>query len=207
MGRDSWIAQGTAVSPGWLRDCGRIFLDSNTGRMPRDVEEGLLALFSTLEIHGTRVTLGAPPPQPTPAWARMHLLAVNPEYSGKLRVLLANLSQGMEEEPAYRNAFGKGPAEIAKEADVPGTIALSGRAIDPDFSFPARSVEPSLARVVLADLHPNPRGLRSHAGFRRSARGPGPAGLARGPRRGSPRRVPQGSRTGQPQRARAPGGR
>jgi len=154
MGRDAWIAQGVTVSPGWLRECGRILLDSNTGRMPRDVEEGLLTLFSTLDVQGTRVTLGAPPAQPTPAWARMHLLAVNPEYSGKLRVLLANLQQGMEEEPAYRNAFGKGPAEIAREADVPGTIALSGRAIDPDFSFPPRSVEPALARVILADLLP-----------------------------------------------------
>ena len=154
MGRDSWIAQGAAVSPGWLGDCGRILLDSNTGRMPRDIEEGLLTLSSTLEVRGTRVTLGAPPPERTPAWARMHLLAVNPEYSGKLRVLLANLQQGMEEEPAYRNAFGKGPAEIAREADAPGTIALSGRAIDPDFSFPARPVEPSLARVILADLLP-----------------------------------------------------
>jgi len=163
MGRDSWIAglaQGGTVSPRWLRDSGRILLDSNAGRMRAEVEEGLLTLFSTLDIQVTRITLGAPPPAPerTPAWSVLHLLAVNPEYSGKFRVLLANLQQGMEPEPAYRNALEKTPREIEKEAaahlagGAPGTISLPGRAIDPDFSFPARPVEPALARVILADV-------------------------------------------------------
>jgi hypothetical protein len=150
MGRDAWIAElapGAPVPAGWLRDCGRILLDSNCGRMPAEIEEGLLALFSTLDVQGTRVTLGAPPPERTAAWTRMHRLATNPEYSGKLRVLLANLQQGMEEEPAYRNAFGKGPAEFEREPDTPGTISLSGRALDPEFSFPARPAEPVLVNA------------------------------------------------------------
>lgn len=146
LGRDAWtgeLAQGAPIPPRWLNDCGRIFIDSNCGRMPAEIEAGLLELFSTLEVRGTRVTLGAPPPQPTPAWTRMHRLATNPDYSGKLRVLLANLQQGMEEEAAYRNAFGKGPAELEREPDTAATIPLSGRAIDPDFSFPARPFEPA----------------------------------------------------------------
>lgn len=51
------------------------------------------------------------------AWARMHLLAVDPETFGKLRVLFYNLGKGAEEDPAYRNAFGKSKAEIEREAD------------------------------------------------------------------------------------------
>lgn len=155
MSRDSWIAglaQGRPVPPRWLKDCGRILLDSNTGPMPAGIEEGLLELFSTLDVQVTRVTLGAPPSVRTAAWSHLHLLAVNPEYSGKLRVLLANLQQGMDEEPAYRNAFGRNRAEIEREGGVPGTISLIGRPLDPDFDFPARPVEPSLAPIITADL-------------------------------------------------------
>ncbi len=160
MGRDAWVAglaPGETVPPRWFRDCGRILLDANAGRMPEEIEEALLDLFSTIDIRVTRITLGAPPPasERTPAWERLHFLATNPEYSGRLRVLLANLQQGMESDPAHRNAFGKTARELDKEVTTaPATISLSGRAIDPEFSFPARPVEPALARVVLADLMP-----------------------------------------------------
>ncbi|MBI4875026.1 MAG: hypothetical protein HY822_10385 [Acidobacteria bacterium] len=157
LARDAWIASiapGTRVPQQWLRECGRILLDSSAGRMPRETEEGLLEMFSTLDVQVTRVTLGAPPPERTPAWHRLHLVATNPEYSGKLRVLLANLQQGMDEDPAWRNAFGKTRAEIDRETDTPATIALSGRAIDPEFHFPPRPVEAPLARVIAADLLP-----------------------------------------------------
>ena len=37
-------------------------------------------------------------------WARMHMLTVLPDYYGKLRVAVHNLEQGVEAEPALRNA-------------------------------------------------------------------------------------------------------
>ena len=41
-----------------------MFLDANTNRMPESIENGLIALFSTLDVEGTHVTLGiAVPPQ------------------------------------------------------------------------------------------------------------------------------------------------
>lgn len=155
--RDAWVARIAPNAPvprHWLRECGRILLDSGAGRMPRETEEGLLDLFSTLSVEVTRVTLGAPPPQPTPAWRRLHLVATNPEYSGRLRVLLANLQQGMDEDAAWRNAFGKPRAGIERETNAPATIPLSGRALDPEFNFPRLPVEAPLARVITADLLP-----------------------------------------------------
>jgi tetratricopeptide (TPR) repeat protein len=97
----------------------KLLIESNTDRMPAELERGLIALFSTAEVTGIRLTLGkpVPPAERDKAWARMHLLAVDPESFGKLRVLFYNLSKGAEEDPAYRNAFGKSKAEIEREVD------------------------------------------------------------------------------------------
>jgi hypothetical protein len=49
--------------------------------MPADLERGLIALFSTLEVSGIRITMGkpVPPAERDKAWARIHMLAVNEE--------------------------------------------------------------------------------------------------------------------------------
>ncbi len=160
LARDAWVAglaPGEPVPPRWLRQVGRILLDSNAGRMPEEIEEALLDLYSTLDIQVTRITLGAPPPPAgrSPLWPRLHLLATDPQYSGRLRVLLNNLQQGMESDPAHRNAFGKTARELDKEiTGAPATISLSGRPLDPEFTFPARPAEPALARVIWIDLMP-----------------------------------------------------
>src|SRR5258708_19077228 len=84
--------------------------------MPTAFEHGLVEFLSSYEVNGIRITVGAPPTQPDLDWARIHLLVVDPEYFGKLRVLLYNLRKGVDEEPAYRNAFGKSRAEIEEQA-------------------------------------------------------------------------------------------
>jgi hypothetical protein len=124
------------------------------------MESGLADVFSTLEIDGSRVTLGAPP---GPAernldWARMHMLTVLPDYYGKLPVAVHNLEQGVEAEPALRNAFGKTPAQIDKEAEAYlragqfATTPLRGIVVRPAKDFTAMPVPVGAERIAWADL-------------------------------------------------------
>jgi len=126
----------------------KLLIESNSDRMPAELERGLIALFSTAEVTGIRLTLGKPVPagERDKAWARMHLLAVDPETFGKLRVLFYNLSKGADEDPAYRNAFGKGKAEIDGQVDrylaagnFPAVEAPS-RPMSVDRDFPEKPV-------------------------------------------------------------------
>src|SRR3954471_9687575 len=133
-GRDRYnivLQEKGAVSPAVYTGLTRLFLQANTAQMPPHFERGLISFFSTFDVSGIHITVGAPPAQPDLDWARVHLLVTDPEYFGKIRVLLANLRRGVDPEPAYRNAFGKAPAVI--EAQVrehfaagkfePGTIS------------------------------------------------------------------------------------
>ena len=135
----------------------RLFLDSNTGRMPASFEHGLIEFFSTFQVAGIRITAGAPPPTPDLDWARIHLLVVDTEYFGKLRVLLYNLRKGVDDEPAYRNAFGKSPAdieELARQHLAAGnfqTASLSSRPLS-EHDFQERLVSDADARLARADL-------------------------------------------------------
>ena len=96
-------------------------------------ERGLISFFSTFEVNGIRITAGKPPAKPDLDWARIHLMVADPEYYGKIRVLLYNLRHGVAEDPAYRNAFGKSAAEVeaaAKKHFAAGnfqTTSLSSR--------------------------------------------------------------------------------
>ena len=135
----------------------RLFLDSNTGRMPASFEHGLIEFFSTFQVTGIRITAGAPPPTPDLDWARIHLLVVDTEYFGKLRVLLYNLRKGVDDGPAYRNAFGKSPAdieELARQHLAAGnfqTASLSSRPLS-EHDFQERLVSDADARLARADL-------------------------------------------------------
>ncbi len=166
LARDAYIGGVIAESdlPAlFRRDLTRILLDDNTGRMPASIERGLATLFTTLQIDGTRVTLGAPPPalERDRDWARVHMLAVTPDYSGKLRVLLGNLQRGIPEDVAYRNAFGKLPAQIEREVDGYargenfGTIPLSGLPLNPQRDFVEKPYSDLAAKIALADLTPS----------------------------------------------------
>ncbi|MGE5569783.1 MAG: tetratricopeptide repeat protein [Rhodospirillales bacterium] len=165
LSRDAYISALTANAPiprEWLRECIRILIDSNARRMPAEIEAGLADFYSTATVKDTVIRLGAPlpPDQRNPGWARIHLLTVDPEYYGKLRVLLHNLQQGADPDPAYRNAFGKTPGAIDKEAAAYlaagkfSTITLSGRPLNPRRDFFPEKMEPAAAQVALADLTP-----------------------------------------------------
>jgi hypothetical protein len=160
VGRSSYnvILQDKAAVPGDVyRELTRLFLQSNTNRMPASLERGLAEFFSTFEVTGIRITVGKPPAKPDLDWARIHLLVADPDYYGKVRVLLSNLRKGVAEDAAYRNAFAKSPAEVeaqAKSHFAAGhfeTTSLNSKPMAPD-DFPERFVSQSDARLARADL-------------------------------------------------------
>src|SRR3954454_7678404 len=159
-GRDRYnivLQEKGAVSPAVYTELTRLFLQSNTAQMPPHFERGLIAFFSTFEVNGIHITVGAPPPQPDLDWARIYLLVTDPEYFGKIRVLLANLRRGVDEEPAYRNAFAKSPADVdtqVKRRLAAGnfeTTSLSSRPMA-ERDFPERPVSDPDAKLARADL-------------------------------------------------------
>jgi hypothetical protein len=160
LGRDRYnivLQEKGAVSPPVYRELTRLFLQSNTAQMPPHFERGLVSFFSTFDVSGIHITVGAPPPQPDEDWARIHLLVTDPEYLGKIRVLLANLRRGVDEEPAYRNAFAKSRADIdaqAKRHLAAGnfqTTSLNNRPLS-ERDFPERPVSEGDAKLARADL-------------------------------------------------------
>jgi tetratricopeptide (TPR) repeat protein len=153
------LTAGAPVPPGVNRETTRLLMEANTARMPQEIERGLLAVFSTIDVSGIKTTLGRPVPaaERTKDWALVEMLATDPEYYGKLRVILYNLRRGVDPEAAYRNAVGKSPAEIAKLADqflAAGNfqpVSVSARPMS-ERDFEERPVEPAAARLALADL-------------------------------------------------------
>ncbi len=159
---DAWtgsIAADGPVPRAVLRQLARVLIHAAPGQLPQSFEIGLAAIFSTMETRGSRIILGAPPPpnERDRDWARMHMLVVPENNFGKLCVLVHNLLSGVEQEPSYRNAYGKSPAEIDKEAEVYfragayGTTSVSGRPIRAEKDFAAKPVETATARAMLAD--------------------------------------------------------
>ena len=146
-----------ATSPAVLAALTRLFLESNTARMPPKFERGLIKFFSTLSVKDIHITVGAPPPDADLDWARIHMFVTDPAYFGKLRVLLYNLRKGAAEEPAYRNAFGKSVAEVEalvkqryEEHDF-RTAPISSLPMA-ERDFPEREVSDGDARLARADL-------------------------------------------------------
>ncbi len=147
------------LSPDWNAACTRILLDSNVNRLPVGIESGLIILLSTLEVKGTFLTIGAPPPAPerTRDWARLEMLATDPETATHLRVFLYNLTQGADLNAAYRNAFGKPAAEMEKRVDAylaAGDFKAApfpGRALS-ERDFTVREVDAIDGKAAIADL-------------------------------------------------------
>ncbi|MCS7314380.1 MAG: hypothetical protein RMI94_04355 [Bryobacterales bacterium] len=161
LGRDSFVASLQAdvhPTPQWLRVLARILLEANTRPMPRDLEEGLLDFYAQVRIEGNRLRLGMPPPSPTIGWGLVHMLSLHPDYRGKLRPLLYNLQQGLDPEPAWRNATGKRPEQVREEASqwlAQGRLAeetISGRVLDPRTDFRVETADPPAGEIALADL-------------------------------------------------------
>jgi len=160
MGRDRYaivLADKAPIDPAVFSELTRLLLNSNTNRMPAAFEHGLIEFFSTFQVHGIHIVVGTPPAQPDLDWARVHLLAVAPEYFGKLRILLYNLRKGVDDDAAYRNAFGKSAAEVealAKSHFVAGnfqTGTISSLPMAPS-DFHEKPISDTDMRLARADL-------------------------------------------------------
>lgn len=151
------LQEKTPPTPAVYSALTTLFLHSNTTRLPPPFERGLISFFSTFSGTGIQIVVGAPPPNPGADWARIHLLVCDPEYFGKIRVLLYNLRRGVDEEPAYRNAFGKSRAEIEAQAKrhlAAGRFEPTNLSSRPmaERDFPERPVSDADARLARADL-------------------------------------------------------
>jgi len=143
-----------------LKDLARVLLYENTNRLPQPVEDGLIKLLSTLQVDGTRITLGAPVPEAerSHGWALMHLVTVNPDYAGRTRVMISNLEQSGDFEAACHNAFEKTAAQINQQADDQmkagnfTTTMVSGRALSPVRDFKPVQLDRDDVKNALADL-------------------------------------------------------
>ena len=151
------VTAGRAIPSEVFARLTQLFLDATTARMPERLERGLVALFSTIQVSGIRIILGEPPLHPDLDWARVHLLAVDPEYYGKLHVLTYNLRKGVDEDAAFQNALGKSPEQIELQAQshlAQGRFqatSISPLPMSPQ-DFPERSVDPAAAQLAIADL-------------------------------------------------------
>lgn len=148
----------------WKHELARNLIEDNAGRMPESIEIALGDLCSTLQISGTRITLGAPLPQGSldgdrlRAWTRIQYLATNAELAGRLRIYLNNLQQGGDEPLALKNAYNLPAEEVDRrvaeymKAGMFETISLPGRAINPSRDFVEKPVSASTMTALLAEL-------------------------------------------------------
>jgi tetratricopeptide (TPR) repeat protein len=161
--RDGWLANwpaGGAPPPSFFRQLALLFIDDNwPGRMPGDLEPTFAALFSTMQLQGGKVVIGAPPEAAarTRSWALLQYLLTNPETATRTRVLLSNLAAGADESAAFRNAFEKSKALIDAEVDrylAAGqflTLTLPARPLNPEIAFSIIPALPSRLRVLPGD--------------------------------------------------------
>ncbi len=99
-------------SPQWRSEIARQLIESNAVHMPEELETGLADLFATIQVKATRVAIGAPPPPELKitgarlrGWAKVQMLATQPEYMGRMRVYMNNL-QGGDTGLAAFNTYG-----------------------------------------------------------------------------------------------------
>ena len=154
------VSESAVVPRESVKELARILLYDNTTRLPQPIETGLIELVSTLEVNGTRVTLGAPVPEAerSHGWALMQLVTTNPEYAGRSRVMISNLEHSGDFEAACHNAFEKSAKQINDQADAYlksgnfGTTQVSGRALSPVRDFKAMQLDSDDGKIAVADL-------------------------------------------------------
>jgi len=148
------------VPPAILREIALILIQAGPRSLPAPLEMGLAEVFSTLATDGARISLGAPPPPEHrgPDWALMHMLTVTPGYYSGIRVLVRNLEAGVDEEPAWRNAFGKTLPQLREEAGARlkagqfAAIAPHSRTIRPEKDFKPLALPANAEAVAIASL-------------------------------------------------------
>jgi hypothetical protein len=138
--------------------------DERTGRLPGEIETALADLMATIQVSGTRVILGAPlaPGEigdaRLRAWAKLQMLATQPEFAGKLRVYLNNLQQAGEEDSAVRNAYDMTAAKLNEQAAAYfragkfDAAPVTGRALAPSRDFIERETPKLAAEALIAEL-------------------------------------------------------
>jgi hypothetical protein len=151
----------TTPSPAWRSDIVRQLIESNSGRMPQEVETALADLFATIEVRTTRVAIGAPVPGLSFArnreWARLHMLATQPEYAGRFRVYLANLAGGDLQVAAF-NTYGVSATEIDRKMNEYSqraslqAVEVFGAAINPNEEFYERRLTQAEVDTLMSEL-------------------------------------------------------
>ncbi len=168
--RDSYSARliaGEPVPANMLREFLQILIRDDTPALPAEVEHGYIEALSIASVDATRITFHAPPEpaRRTRDWARMYLFALNPDYSGRIRVFFSNLGQGSDLDTGFRNSIGMTAAavdaEIARRLEAGNfePITQIGRALNPERDYRPRPVDALRALVFLADLQ-NPAEAR-----------------------------------------------
>jgi hypothetical protein len=152
------MTAGQPLASETIRQLTRMFIERNTGRLPPEFERGLESFLTTLQVDGAHVKWGSPPPNPDREWARIALLATNPDYAGRAGILLFNLQKGAADIAAYHNAFNKTKAEI--EADVDRfwaarqflAVDAPSRPLNAQRDFDVHQLDPDVADLEMADL-------------------------------------------------------
>ncbi len=131
----------------WNRQIVQLLINHNLGRMPKEIEEGLVQVLSTTEVSGTHIIIGQPPKDPDLNWARMHFLMTSEDYRSRVRVVIANLNKGVDADVAYRNSLSKTASEMDQaakkhlDASAVTTFDLAGKPLNAARDFTTRYPE------------------------------------------------------------------
>ncbi len=145
------LAEKAPVPMEWNAELLKMFLASGLGRMPANIERGLVSTLMTAEVAGVHVITGLAPPQPDLDWAAMHMLITNEDTRGRVRILISNLEKGIEPEVAFRNSLGKtlpemdAAAKAHLAASTVPTADISGKPLNATRDFEPRSADDGLA--------------------------------------------------------------
>jgi Tfp pilus assembly protein PilF len=162
-GRDRLMACTTAegqLQPGLLRELTRTLIENNFSNMPAPIETAMETFFSTVESTAVHVTWGSPPPpaERTREWALLHRVITQPDYAGKAKIYLHNLTAGMDKAAAVRNAFGEDGAKFEADVDryyaagVFTTSVAPNRPLNPDRDFSTTFLTTDEGQLMRADL-------------------------------------------------------
>ena len=162
-GRDRLMACTTAegqLPRALLRQLTRTLLESNFPSLPQSIENALETFFSTVESNAVHVTWGtAPPPaERTRDWAMLHFIVTQPDYAGKAKIYLHNLSAGMDRNAASRNAFDEEGSKFDADVDryyaagVFNTTAAPSRPLNPERDINSTLLTSDEGELMRADL-------------------------------------------------------
>jgi hypothetical protein len=162
-GRDRLMACTTAegqLPHSLLRELTRTLLESNFSNMPPGIERAMETFFSTVESNAVHVTWGAAPPpaERTRDWAMLHRIVTQPDYAGKAKIYLHNLSAGMDPNAAARNAFAEDAAKFDADvnqyyaAGVFNTSAAPSRPLNPERDINSTVLTSDEGELMRADL-------------------------------------------------------